>query len=97
MVNGEFVGADMAKKYLHMGFTFSRRYWNHSSVQEMDSTMVNGKHCHMIEPNKGFYDFRLIFQRYWKVARENKRYLEMKKHHRVKMTLGLDYWFEYYS
>ena len=21
----------MAKKYLHMGFTRSRRYWNHSS------------------------------------------------------------------
>ena len=27
----DFVGADMAKKYLHMGFTRSRRYWNHSS------------------------------------------------------------------
>ena len=22
---------DMAKKYLHMGFTRARRYWNHSS------------------------------------------------------------------
>ena len=27
----DFVGADMAKKYLHMGFTRARRYWNHSS------------------------------------------------------------------
>ena len=27
----DFVGADMAKKYLHMGFTRSRRYWNHST------------------------------------------------------------------
>ena len=26
--NDEFVGADMAKKYLHMGFTRARRYWN---------------------------------------------------------------------
>jgi len=27
----DFVGADMAKKYLHMGFTRARRYYNHSS------------------------------------------------------------------
>ena len=26
---GDFVGADMAKKYLHMGFTRARRYANH--------------------------------------------------------------------
>ena len=29
--NGDFVGADMAKKYLHMGFTRARRYANHAS------------------------------------------------------------------
>ena len=29
--DGDFVGADMAKKYLHMGFTRSRRYANHKS------------------------------------------------------------------
>ena len=26
---GDFVGADMAKKFLHMGFTRARRYANH--------------------------------------------------------------------
>ena len=30
---GDFVGADMAKKYLHMGFTRSRIYANHKSVK----------------------------------------------------------------
>ena len=29
--NDDFVGADLAKKYLHMGFTRSRRYANHKS------------------------------------------------------------------
>ena len=31
LLEGDFVGADMAKKYLHMGFTRSRRYANHKS------------------------------------------------------------------
>ena len=29
--NGDFVGADMARKFLQMGFTRGRRYANHSS------------------------------------------------------------------
>jgi hypothetical protein len=29
--NKDFVGADMAKKYLHMGYTRARRYANHAS------------------------------------------------------------------
>ena len=37
----DFVGADMAKKYLHMGFTRARRYWNHSSGKKW--TRKNGK------------------------------------------------------
>ena len=37
----DFVGADMAKKYLHMGFTRARRYWNHSSGKKW--TRENGK------------------------------------------------------
>jgi hypothetical protein len=31
LAKGEFVGADMARKYLQMGFTRARRYANHSS------------------------------------------------------------------
>ena len=32
----DFVGADMAKKYLHMGFTRARRYANHRSGKKYD-------------------------------------------------------------
>ena len=78
---GDFVGADMAKKYLHMGFTRSRRYWNHSSGKKW----INDGEWKILpydRSEKRFYDSSLIFQRYWKVARENKKYLEMKKQHR---------------
>ena len=95
MDNDEFVGADMAKKYLHMGFTRSRRYWNHSSGKKWtkEEMICNYSGLPSVKSyewkvlpydrtEKRFYDSSLIFQRYWKVARENKRYLEMKKQHR---------------
>ena len=77
----DFVGADMAKKYLHMGFTRSRRYWNHSSGKKWANDGA-WKVLPYDRTEKRFYDSSLIFQRYWKVARENKRYLKMKKQHR---------------
>ena len=77
----DFIGADMAKKYLHMGFTRSRRYWNHSSGKKW----INDGEWKVLpydRTEKRFYESSLIFQRYWKAAREDKRYLEMKKQHR---------------
>ena len=38
--NKDFIGMDMARKFLEMGFTRARRYANHSSGQKYDS---NGK------------------------------------------------------
>ena len=77
----DFVGADMAKKYLHMGFTRSRRYWNHSSGKKW----INDGEWKVLpydRTEKRFYESSLIFQRYWKMARENEDYLQMKKQHR---------------
>ena len=78
---GDFVGADMAKKYLHMGFTRSRRYWNHSSGKKWTND-GEWKVLPYDRTEKRFYESSLIFQRYWKMARENKDYLQMKKQHR---------------
>ena len=77
--NDEFVGADMAKKYLHMGFTRARRYWNHSSGKKW--TRENGKweilpKDHNVER---FFRSSNIFKDYWKLARENEDYRKMKK------------------
>ena len=79
MEDGDFVGADMAKKYLHMGFTRARRYWNHSSGKKW--TRENGKweilpKDHNVER---FFRSSNIFKDYWKLARENEDYRKMKK------------------
>tara|TARA_Y100000593_G_scaffold79304_1_gene147609 strand:- start:421 stop:909 length:489 start_codon:yes stop_codon:yes gene_type:complete len=82
MNKGEFVGADMAKKYLHMGFTRSRRYWNHSSGKKWINDGDMWKVLPYDRTEQRFYESSLIFQKYWKAARENKEYLKMKKQHR---------------
>ncbi len=38
---GDFVGADMARKFLQMGWTRARRYANHSSGRKYD--LANGR------------------------------------------------------
>ena len=76
--NDEFVGADMAKKYLHMGFTRSRRYWNHSSGRKW----INDGKWKVLPYDRNeqrFMDSSLIFQEYWKRARTNEKYLRLKE------------------
>jgi hypothetical protein len=95
----DFVGADMAKKYLHMGFTRSRRYYNHSSgkkwekVPEENICNYSGlpspkSYTWEILPydktEKRFLESSEIFKNYWKIAREDSRYLKLKKQHRRK-------------
>ena len=75
---GDFVGADMAKKFLHMGFTRSRRYANHRDGRKYfpDGTVIPQEHDAMTcEKAKS----AVIFREAWKEARENKLYLKMKK------------------
>ena len=77
----DFVGADMAKKFLHMGFTRSRRYANHrdgrkyaddGSVLPQESDAMN---CEKAESAK-------VFRAAWREARENIKYLRLKKSHK---------------
>ena len=76
--DNDFVGADMAKKYLHMGFTRSRRYWNHSSGRKW----INDGEWKVLPYDRNeqrFMDSSLIFQEYWKRARTNEKYLRLKE------------------
>tara|TARA_B100002019_G_scaffold186151_1_gene160748 strand:- start:296 stop:805 length:510 start_codon:yes stop_codon:yes gene_type:complete len=77
----DFVGADMAKKYLHMGFTRARRYYNHSSGKKwmMDYESKEWKILPFDRTEKRFLESSDIFGAYWKIAREDTRYLKMKK------------------
>ena len=77
----DFVGADMAKKFLHMGFTRARRYANHRDGKKYNP------HGSIIpqEPDAMICDkavSAVIFREAWKKARENKKYLQMKQAHK---------------
>ena len=77
----DFVGADMAKKYLHMGFTRARRYANHRDGKKYnpDGSIIpqepDALSCAKAKSARIFYER-------WKEARENKKYLTLKKQHR---------------
>lgn len=77
----DFVGADMAKKYLHMGFTRSRRYANHKSGKKW--TKESGEWEILPqekdwESNEKAMSAR-VFYLFWKAARETPLYLEQKR------------------
>ena len=77
----DFVGADMAKKFLHMGFTRARRYANHRDGRKYaddGSVLPQEPDAMTCEKAKS----AVIFREAWKEARENKRYLKMKQQHK---------------
>lgn len=75
----DFVGMDMARKFLQMGYTRSRRYANHKSGRKYKEgtreVLERQEDTVKAESAKLFYEK-------WKKAREDKQYLEMKKQHR---------------
>jgi hypothetical protein len=81
LLDKDFVGADMAKKYLHMGFTRSRRYANHKSGKKWSKEDGDWK----ILPQEKDWDTNekarsaRVFYSYWKEAREDAEYLSQKE------------------
>ena len=76
----DFVGMDMARKFLQMGYTRARRYTNYKggrkyeedgSVKERQNDPVKAKSA-------------AIFMEKWKLARTDEEYLGMKKEHQKK-------------
>ena len=43
--NDDFVGADMARKFLQMGYTRARRYANHKGGKKYDGPVPDDKKC----------------------------------------------------
>lgn len=78
--NGDFIGMDMARKFLQMGYTRSRRYANHKSGRKYDE---DGKVKEReIDSEKA--KSATIFQEKWKLVREDEDYLKLKKEHQKK-------------
>lgn len=79
--NGDFVGMDMTRKFLQMGYTRSRRYANHKSGRKYDKE--SGQILQR-EEDAGKAESARIFYEKWKQAREDKEYLQLKKQHKEK-------------
>jgi hypothetical protein len=77
---GDFVGMDMARKFLQMGYTRSRRYANHKSgrkyAQGSKTVLPREEDPIKAESAKIFYDT-------WQLAKTDPDYLELKQRHQA--------------
>jgi hypothetical protein len=76
---GDFVGMDVARKYLQMGYTRSRRYARYSG---------GNKSRPLEEPDPVKSRAAEIFYEKWRVAAEDEGYLKLKEKHRRRYRQG---------
>lgn len=77
--NDDFVGMDMARKFLRMGYTRSRRYANHKSGRKYKE---GTKEVLQRDEDTIKAESAKIFYEKWKKAKEDQKYLELKKQHK---------------
>lgn len=77
--NEDFVGMDMARKFLQMGYTRSRRYANHKSGRKYKK---GTKEVLQREPDEVKAESAAIFYEKWQKAKKDKKYLELKQRHK---------------
>jgi len=78
LINDDFVGADMARKFLQMGYTRARRYANYKGGRKYDRAHDYAlKERGTGDPEKA--ESAAIFYEYWKKAEANKIYAARKK------------------
>lgn len=77
LATGDFVGADMARKFLQMGYTRARRYANHPGGRKYDADgAVKPRQLDATKAHSAS-----IFATTWQQARENQTYRELKRQH----------------
>ena len=86
----DFVGADMARKFIQMGFTRARRYANHRGGKKYagpvpaDKKGQSGAHGRpelprTTHPDPDKVEAAAIFKRTWDAAKANPEYLRQKE------------------
>lgn len=90
--NEDFVGADMARKFLQMGYTRARRYANHKGGKKYkgpvpdDKKGQSGSHGREELPRQPEDPIKAesarIFKHKWDLCRSNDTYLALKKAHK---------------
>jgi hypothetical protein len=83
---GDFVGMDMARKYLQMGFTRSRRYAKRRSGRKYDDE----GNLLPEDPDEEKAASARIFRKAWTRVREDEAYLRLKKRHRERHEAGAE-------
>jgi hypothetical protein len=87
----DFVGMDMARKFLQMGYTRSRRYANHKSGKKYDGPVpvdkkgVSGAHCREVLPQDSDpvkAESAAIFYAVWQQAKNDVVYKAMLQAHK---------------
>jgi hypothetical protein len=73
----DFVGMDMARKFLQMGYTRARRYANYKGGKKYDED--GDVKERQIDSEKA--ESAAIFEEKWKLAREDEDYLKVKREH----------------
>lgn len=79
----DFVGADMCRKYLQMGFTRSRRYANYKSGKKYKKTMNKNYTSYLLNEKGSGSNLKAIsasiFFTYYQKAEQNQKYSTQKK------------------
>ncbi|MBD2184120.1 DUF4385 domain-containing protein [Planktothrix sp. FACHB-1355] len=88
----DFVGADMARKFLQMGYTRSRRYANHKSGRKYKQNpqketspaaqLQARKNLLPNEPDPVKAESAAIFKEKWMQAKTNEKYLQLLEKHK---------------
>jgi Domain of unknown function (DUF4385) len=81
----DFVGADMARKFIQMGYTRSRRYANHKSGRKYKQNAENTSSKkeilpYEVDPVKA--ESAAIFKAKWLLAKTNEKYLQLLAKHK---------------
>jgi hypothetical protein len=76
--DADFVGMDMARKFVQMGYTRSRRYARHRSGRKYDRDGVELP----LEPDVEKQRSAVVFKRAWDRIRSDRDYQRLKQRHR---------------
>lgn len=83
----DFVGMDMARKFLQMGYTRARRYANHKGGRKYAADGMT--ELPRSPEDKMKAESARIFQDKWRTAREDTDYLRMKREHKRLYESGI--------
>ena len=87
--NDDFVGADMARKFLQMGYTRARRYANHKGGKKYNGSVpddkkgLSGAHGREELPRSAEDPVKAesarIFKAQWDIAKNHPKYIKLKE------------------